>query len=112
MPSFYEGVADLDEESAYHQQVFYKTLDLATGNKASNNKIMQKDQLHEIIMALNEVPSSTMTTKEIRARYPSYFNWKRTYHPHNSNGIPILLKRDRAPDDGAPGSLELMRQVV
>ena len=54
-----------------------------------------------------------MTANQIRASYPSYYNWRNAYHVHTSNGKSILLKKEgKNKDDTVPVSLESMQQVV
>ena len=113
MPYYYEGVANSEEEDKIQHEAFYNAVEKSTKQLGKNSRIMTKEQYNEIIEALSTVPRSTMTANQIRASYPSYYNWRNAYHIHTSNGKSILLKKEgKNKDDTVPVSLESMQQVV
>jgi hypothetical protein len=80
MPYHYEGVANSEEEDKIQHEAFYNSVEESTKKLGKNSRIMTKEQYNEIIEALSTVPRSTMTANQIRASYPSYYNWRNAYH--------------------------------
>ena len=103
------------EEYTTHKDAFETEIKARLSKITKNNKIMMLSQYNDIVRALRFMPDSGMTATEIRKVYPSYFNWRDTYHVHVSNGTPILLKKNRyKTSKGEVGgeSLESMKQVI